>query len=94
MESSETGAQGCFLIVLGLFAEAMALLAHRAARDFPPGSFTFLVWVLMAVAPIPIIIGVVLLVRRRDTDEPKTFTLRRRRTSAHGRRQRQGGDAS
>jgi drug/metabolite transporter (DMT)-like permease len=58
---------GLLLVLLGALAEVLAILAHRQSRDFMPGMFTSLVWVLILVSPVPMLIGAALLVRSRNS---------------------------
>jgi len=57
---------GLVLVVLGIAAEVLAVWAHCDSRDFAPGMFTWLVWLMMITAPIPVLIGSAVLVRSRN----------------------------
>jgi hypothetical protein len=54
---------GWVLVFLGLFAEVMAIVAHRASQDVTPGSFTSLVSFEMVAAAVILVIGAVLVWR-------------------------------
>ena len=54
---------GWILLFLGLFAEVMAIIAHRASRDVATGAFTSLVSFEMIAAGVILVIGAVLVWR-------------------------------